>query len=160
VSVVLRFTARLITLFSICISFGSTFAAAQSISPDQVTEMQNGALLAKRSCEQRIHFDTIKFEPCIANLVKKEKSPFTSLGIFYSAYVSSMGYATSGLPGARQTAWKMLQQFHPLQQKLGVDSETLCGILPGDCKSRILRVERMLKEGPPKPAHIPNNHSH
>lgn len=158
-SVVLYLVVRLWVLISVSICFGSTFAAAQSITPDQVTEMQNGALLAKRSCEQRIHFDTIKFEPCIADLVKKEKSSFSRLGIYYSGYVSAMGFARSGLPGARQTAWKMLQQFHPLQQKLGVNAETLCGILPGNCKNRILGIEGMLQEGPPKPAQIPNNHS-
>lgn len=158
-SVVLHSAAKLMALVGVFIGFGSTFAAAQSVSPEQLTEMQNGALLAKRACEQRIHFDTVKFEPCIAELVKKEKSSFARLGIVYSAYISSMGYATSGLPGARQTAWKMLQQFHPLQQKLGVNSEALCGILPGNCNSRILGVERMLNEGPPKPARIPNNHS-
>lgn len=158
-SVVLHSVARLGVLISIHVIFGSTFVAAQSISPEQVAEMQNGALLAKRACEQRIHFDTVQFEPCIAELVRKEKSSFAGLGMLYSAYVSSMAYATSGLPGARQTAWKMLQQFHPLQQKLGVNSEALCGILPGNCKSRILGVERMLKEGAPKPANIPKNHS-
>jgi hypothetical protein len=157
-SVALHSVVRLGVLLGVCISFGSTFAAAQSTSPDQVTEMQNGALLAKRACEQRIHFDTIKFEPCIADLVKKEKSSFSRLGILYSGYVSSIGFAHGGLPGARQTAWKMLQQFHPLQQKLGVNSETLCGILPGNCKNRIMGIDRMLKEGPPKPAQIPNNH--
>jgi hypothetical protein len=157
-SVVLYSVVRLLVLIGVCISFGSTFASAQSISSDQVTEIQNGALLAKRSCEQLIHFDTIKFEPCIADLVKKEKSPFARLGILYSGYVSSIGFAHGGLPGARQTAWKMLQQFHPLQQKLGVNSETLCGILPGNCKNRIMAIDGMLKEGPPKPAQIPNNH--
>lgn len=158
-SVALHSVVKFWVLIGVCLGFSSTFAAAQSISSDQVTEMQNGALLAKRSCEQRIHFDTIKFEPCIVDLAKKEKSSFARLGILYSGYVSSMGYAHSGLPGARQTAWKMLQQFYPLQQKLGVNAETLCGILPGNCKNRILGIDGMLKEGPPKPAQIPNNHS-
>ena len=133
-------------------------ATACATLPEQVQQIKVGEAEAISSCDALIHFDTLNFEPCIKKLAKRSKAtPFTQLGIFYSGYVSAMDYAHGGLPGARQTAWRLLNSASKLQNQLGVDSYTLCETLPGNCKIRVPASEQMLRSTPPKPARIPNN---
>lgn len=131
---------------------------ASATSPEQLNQIKTAAADAVKACNALIHFDTLKFEPCINKLVKKAKGmPYRQLGILYSGYVSAMGYAHGGLPEARQTAWRFLDRAIKLQKQLNVDPYTLCETLPGNCKIRVPASEEMLRAGPPKPARIPNN---
>lgn len=126
--------------------------------PEQIAQIRSGETDAKQSCDHLIHFDTLKFDPCINKLAKNSKqSPYAQLGIFYSGFVSALNYAHSGLPGARQSAWRFLDSANKLQNQLGINAYTLCETLPGNCKIRVATSEEMLRSGPPKPARVPNN---
>lgn len=151
--------AKVLT-FCTMATFGLTaeVAAAATILPEQIAEIKAAENQVKQECDALIHFDTLKFEPCIKKLAKAAKEkPFSQLGIFYGGYVSAMSYAHGGLPGARQTAWRFLDRASKLQKQLDVDPYTLCETLPGNCKIRVPASEEMLRAGPPKPARIPNN---
>ena len=131
---------------------------AGATSTEQLNQIKAAEADAVTTCDSLIHFDTLKYEPCINRLAKNAKElPYKQLGILYSGYVSAMSYAHGGLPGARQTAWRLLDRASKLQKQLEVDSYTLCETLPGNCKIRVRASEEMLRAGPPKPARIPNN---
>lgn len=133
-------------------------ASTGSATADHIVQIRAGEAQAKQQCEDLIHFDTLKFEPCINKLAKQSKAlPFTQLGILYSGYVSAINFADGGLPGAQQTAWRLLERASKLQKQLDVEPYTLCETLPGNCKIRVPATEKMLRAGPPKPARIPQN---
>lgn len=131
---------------------------ASTTLPEHIALIKAGENEAKQRCLELIHFDTLKFEPCIKQLTRgASKTPFVQLGILYSGYVSAINFAHGGLPGSRQTAWSLLDSASKLQKQLSVDNYTLCETLPGNCKIRIQEAEEMLRAGPPKPAKIPRN---
>lgn len=134
-------------------------SAANATALEHIVQIKSGELDAKNRCDSLIHFDTLKFEHCINKLVRNAKeAPYTQLGMLYAGYVSAMGYAHSGLPGARQTAWRFLARANKLQKQLEVDPHTLCETLPGNCKIRVPASEEMLRSEAPKPAKIPKNY--
>lgn len=131
---------------------------ANTSLPEYIAQIKSGEADAKQSCDHLIHFDTLKFEPCINKLAKNAmQTPYAQLGVLYAGFVSTLNYAHSGLPGARQSAWRFLERASKLQKQLEVDPYTLCETLPGNCKIRVPASEEMLRTGPPKPAKIPNN---
>jgi hypothetical protein len=102
-----------------------------------------GAQKAQSLCYRLVHDDTIEFGDCVRGLVVAQKeASATRLGMEYFGWVGAMNSARLGMLGANETAAEFLVRFRATQQLLGVDDQTLCASVPGDCAARMARIRQ------------------
>jgi hypothetical protein len=108
-----------------------------------VAALTDGAQRAQAQCYRLVHDDTFEFGDCIRALVVQQKNASaTRLGIEYFGWVGAMNSARLGMQGASDTAMEFLARFRATQELLGVDDQTLCASIPGDCAARIARIRQ------------------
>jgi hypothetical protein len=120
--------------------------------PDKLDTVRVWAEKAQQQCFMKIHFDTFAYQDCLVSMAKEEvgNKP-RELGIYYFAYVGAMDSVRTGMYGSKNTAWYFLKRFQKLQNALGINDQSLCATVPGNCEIRIAQILDMAKSSPPKP---------
>ena len=125
------------------------FSQSQS---DKLDTVRVWADKAQQQCFMKIHFDTFAYQDCLVLMAKEEAgNKPRELGIYYFAYVGAMDSVRTGMYGSKNTAWYFLKRFQKLQKALGIDDQSLCATVPGNCEIRIAQTIAMAKSSPPKP---------
>lgn len=120
--------------------------SCQPIAISQVNQLVATAEEARDACASKIHFDTYDFQRCVDRLATQHKnSDFSRLAINYAGYAVALSTTRVGMEGAESTAWHFYKRYKPLQTKLNIDDQTLCGILPGNCKIRVAQTVELQK---------------
>lgn len=128
---------------------GSLSACAPA--PDNRQQLADAVVFAQDRCYRLIHHDTFSYQACIIGLVQEEANATPKrLGIEYFGWAGALNSARMGMRGADATAYEFLRRFRATQRQLGIDDQTLCRSIPGDCDARLARMRQM--EAAPAPA--------
>jgi hypothetical protein len=129
-------------------------AAACTGAPGGETgsDISVAASFAQERCYRLIHHDTFAYAACLRNLLQDETQPARKrLGIEYFGWVGAVNSARLAMRGADATAREFLRRFRTTQKALGIDDQTLCASIPGDCAARIARMKVMEATTAPGP---------
>lgn len=137
-----------------CILIYSPLVFSQTQS-DKLDTVRLWAEKAQQQCFMKIHFDTFAYQDCLVSMAKEEAgNKLRELGIYYFAYVGAMDAVRTGMYGSKNTAWYFLKRFQKLQKALGIDDQSLCTTVPGNCEIRIAQTLAVAKSSPPKPVDL------
>jgi hypothetical protein len=130
-------------VFVLTIGMLLPFTAMTVANADVVKALADGAQQAQTRCYRLVHDDTVEFGDCVRELAQQQKQDAaTRLGIEYFGWVGAMNSARLGMRGASDTAAEFLVRFRAVQKALGIDDQTLCASVPGDCAARIARIRQ------------------
>lgn len=102
------------------------------------------------ACYKQIYRDAYAYAQCVRDLREAKKSkPLEALGVTYFGFVGALSYMRVSQAGTDQIAYEFLQSIQAQQKKLGIDDQSLCSTVPGDCGVRIAQTRQMLTN-PPK----------
>lgn len=126
---------------------GLAQAATNKLPPAVALASQH----AMAACQETMHDDADEYRSCIdavAREIPRGRKDTTArlLGHYYYAWIGANSSARLSLPGAEAAARVYLREFRALQHKLGVDDQTLCKAVPGDCGQRVGVIEKMERE--------------
>jgi hypothetical protein len=131
----------------------SPTAIAASVTPAQLQQVKETALLAQDLCFKEMYRDPNAYAQCIRNLRQKyEKEEFKSLGAEYFGFVGALSYMRVSQMGAEPIAAEFLKSFRFGQKRLGLSDEVLCATVPGNCAIRnrqMLDMEKSPKQQVP-----------
>jgi hypothetical protein len=119
----------------------------------QVTQqaVEKAAEAARMRCLPLIDDDNSDYDTCIKGLLRNKKSTTPErLGIEYLGFVGAMSAYSMSIPWAEHSAKYYLKRFRVSQKKLGIDDQTLCRTVPGNCVVRLAQTKKMEYEVKPK----------
>lgn len=126
--------------------FFAPLACSQSIAASQLNQLVAIAEQARDACASKIHFNTYEFQRCVDRLATQQNnSDFSRLAINYAGYAVALSTTRVGMEGAESTAWHFYKRYKPLQTKLNIDDQAICGIFPGNCKIRVAQTVELQK---------------
>jgi hypothetical protein len=140
---------KYVWLISALGTLASLSQAAPVVSTDRLRSFVEGA---RADCASKIHFDTYSFERCIdQRSLQFKKDDLARLGTDYAGFAIALSTTRVGMTGAADTARYFYWRYRPLQMKLGINDQDLCGTLPGDCTIRVAQTAAFAKTTrPPK----------
>lgn len=140
----------------------ATFASsANAVVPELV---RASALQAQQRCNDLGHDNMDEYVSCTDALFLAVKGNNAAafqqrLGILYFGWLGAERWQRVGLPGSEEAAKRYFWQFRPLQKKLGLNDQSLCAVLDGDCTVRLAQVAVALKEYGGAPASVSKVHA-
>lgn len=126
----------------------SSKAADPSVLSAVIEGARKSATSAQHACMRYVQMNVFEFEECINDrLHVKGTSLVERLGITYMGLVGALSGQRMGSQGSNVMAWEFAKKTQKIQQKMGLKDVDLCGIISGDCESRVART-RLILNGP------------
>lgn len=123
-----------------------------AIKPEVRAVIAQAAHEAETQCFRKIHHDTFEYDTCLKQMLSHEKQATARrLGIEYFGFVGAMNSYRMSMLGSENSAWYFLKKFRLTQKRLGIDDQTLCQSIPGNCVVRIAQMKQLERSPAPKP---------
>ena len=124
-------------------------AIAAAPGAQKLQTLEAAAKESQDTCYKHIYRDTHAYAQCVRDLrAAKKNKPLEALGVSYFGFVGALSYMRISQAGTDQIAYEFLQSVKSQQKALGIDDQSLCSTVPGNCAVRTAQAQQIMAHPP------------